>query len=149
MGNNKSRTTKTEKKLIYAVAGALLLEFEQHCRRNIVEYVLKPMMKRRLGARFRLGNLVVLVELPKNGLDAGRLHKHMRELASMAPWLEVVYGVVTDGAKAEYYMLKKGGEPELKTRGSLREVAAAAAADLCAGKIPVVSPEDIADIFRI
>ncbi len=151
MENNKIRaTTKTEKnELIYAVANVLLFEFAQHCKKNIVEYVLKPMIKRRLGPRFRLGNIAVLVEAPGGGLNAGELHQHMRELASMAPWLDVVYGIVTDGTEAEYYMLKKGGVPELKVRGSLSEVAAAAAADLCAGKIPIVSPEDIAVIFGV
>jgi hypothetical protein len=154
MENGKSRTAKTEKnELIYAVAGVLLFEFARHCKKNIVEYVLKPMIKKRLGAQFRLGNLIVTVETKttKGVLNADELHRHMRELASTAPWLDAVYGIATNGTEAEYYVLKRGSteNPELKTRGSLSEVATAATADFCAGKIPVASPEDIADIFRI
>jgi hypothetical protein len=154
MENGKGRTAKTEKnELIYAVAGVLLFEFAQRCKKNIVEYVLKPMIKKRLGAQFRLGNLIVIVETKttKGVLNADELRRHMRELASAAPWLDVVYGIVTNGIEAEYYVLKRGSteDPELKTRGGLSEVASVATADFCAGKIPVAGPEDIADIFRI
>ncbi len=151
MGNNKIRAaTKTEKnELIYAVADVLLFEFAQHCKKNIVEYVLKPMIKKHLGTRFRLGNLIVEIKTTNGDLNANELHQHMHELASTAPWLDVVYGIVTNGVEAEYYVLKREGAPELKVRGSLSEVAAAAAADLCAGKIPIASPEDIAVIFGV
>jgi len=124
------------------VADALLRELSKRCRRSVVEYVLQPMAERSIArGGLRLGNLVVEVG------DVGRLHQRMRELASAAPWLDVVYGIVVDGTETEYYVLRRGGEPELKVRGSLGEVAETAAADLCAGKIPVVSPEDIATIF--
>ncbi len=150
MVNIKNQTTKTTRnELMYIMANTLLYELAQRCKRSVVEYVLRPMIKKRLGTRFRLGNLVVLVEAPGDGLNAGELHQYMRELASMAPWLDVVYGIITNGAEAEYYVLKRGEEPELKARGGFREVAAAAAADLCAGKIPIVSPEDIAVIFGV
>jgi hypothetical protein len=124
------------------VVDVLLREASRRCRRSVVEYVLRPMAERSLArGGLRLGNLVVEVG------DVGRLHRRMRELASAAPWLDVVYGIATDGTSAEYYVLRRGGEPELKARGGLDEVAAAAAADLCAGKIPIANPEDIAYIF--
>ena len=122
----------------------MLLREARRCKRSVVEYVLRPMAERSLArGGLRLGNLVVEVG------DVSKLHQRMRELASAAPWLDVVYGIVTDGAKAEYYALRRGGEPELKVRGSLAEVAETAASDLCAGKIPIASPEDIADIFGV
>jgi hypothetical protein len=123
-------------------ADALLRELSKRCKKNVVEYVLQPMAERNLTrGGLRLGNLVVEVG------GVGGLHQRMKELMSTAPWLDVVYRIVTNGTEAEYYVLRRGGEPELKARGSLAEVAAAAASDLCADKIPVVSPEDIATIF--
>jgi hypothetical protein len=142
------------KELLYAVAALFGREMPKHCKQNVVQYVLRPMIKRQLRAGkpyFRLGNLVVTAT-PGECLAVGKsqLFKHMREVASAAPWLDEVYGViVTDDAHAEYYTLQKGGEPELKAEGDPGEVVAAALATLCAGKIPVVGPEDIAIVFGI
>jgi hypothetical protein len=68
-----------------------------------------------------------------------QLFQYMREVASAAPWLDKVYGViVTDDAHAGYYTLQRGGDPELKAEGDLGEVVAAALTTLCAGKIPII-----------
>jgi hypothetical protein len=141
--------------LVAAVVSALEHELPKYCKRNLVQYALRPMMGRHLRSRrrpdIRLGNLVIEVETPGGGLDAGRsqLRQYMRELASMAPWLDAVHGIVTNGVYAEYYVLGRGGEPEPKMRGSLGEVAAAALANFCAGKVPVVSPEDLVEVLGV
>jgi len=138
--------------LMHAVAKVLECASLQYCRRNVVEYVLRPMIERQLKERkpyIRLGNLVV--EAPGGDFDAGRsqLLQHMRELASAAPWLDAVYGVVTDGVRAEYYALGRGGDPELVMRSNLDKVAVAALANLCADKVPLADPEDIATVFGV
>ena len=107
--------------LMRAVARVLECASLQHCRRNAVEYVLRPIIERQLNERkpyIRLGNLVV--EAPGGDFDAGRLQllQRMRELASAAPWLDAVYGVVTDGVRAEYYALGRGG-PGVGDEGQL------------------------------
>jgi hypothetical protein len=151
----KSGRVVSHGELMYAVASALKCELLRRCKKSVVEYALQPMIERHLRARkrpdIRLGNLVIEVEAPGGGLDAGRsqLRQYMRELASMAPWLDAVYGVVTNGVDAEYYVLGRGGDPESKTRGNLGEVAAAALANFCAGKVPVVSPEDLVEVLGV
>jgi len=138
--------------LVHAVVRVLERASLRHCRRGIVEYVLRLMIERQLKERkhyIRLGNLVV--EVAEDSFEARRLRlfQHMRGLASAAPWLDAIYGVITDGVHAEYYVLGMGGSPELKMRGSLGEVATTALASLCADKVPIVSPEDVAAIFGI
>jgi hypothetical protein len=140
------------RELLYA-AVMLGREMPKFCKQNVVQYVLKPMIERHLrsGTYIRLGNLVV-VATPGECLEAGRqqLLRHMREVASTAPWLDEVYGIiVTDDARAEYYVLRRGESIELKAEGDPGEVVAAALAALCAGKIPVVAPEDTAVIFGV
>ena len=143
------------KELLYAVAVLFGRVMPKHCKQNIAQYVLRPMIERQLKAGkpyFRLGNLVLTATPSGECLAVGKsqLFQHMREVASAAPWLDEVYGViVADDAHAEYYTLRRGGDPELKAEGDPGEVAAAALATLCAGKIPVVSPEDIAAVFGI
>jgi hypothetical protein len=140
---------------MYAVANALECELLQRCKKSVVEYALQPMIERHLRARkrpdVRLGNLVIEVEAPGDSLDAGRaqLCQYMRELASMAPWLDAVHGIVTNGVDAEYYVLGRRGNPEPKTRGSLSEVAAVALANFCADKVPVVRPEDLVEALGV
>ena len=141
--------------LVRALATSIIYESLWWCKGHVVRYVLMPMLKRHLKTRrkpdIRLGNLVVEVVAGDDSIDVGRqrLFRYMRELASMAPWLKAVRGVVTDGTCAEYYVLKKGGEPELKARGDLGEVLPEALADLCASKVPIVDPGDIAVIFGV
>ena len=151
----KDRTSScARKELLHAVAVLFGREMTKHCKQSVVQYILRPMIKRQLRTGkpyIRLGNLVVTAT-PRECLAVGKsqLFKHMREVASAAPWLDEVYGViVADDAHAEYYTLRRGGDPELKAEGDPGEVAAAALATLCAGKIPVVSPEDIAAVFGI
>jgi hypothetical protein len=157
MGSHTSPKIKSgcvRKELLQVVALMLGREMAKHCKQNIVQYVLRPMIERQLKAGnpyIRLGNLVVTAT-PRECLAVGKsqLFKHMRKVASAAPWLDEVYGViVTDDAHAEYYTLRKGGDPELKAEGDPGDIAATALATLCAGKIPVVGPEDIAIVFGI
>lgn len=142
------------RELLYAVAVMLGREMPKYCRQSVAQYVLRPMIESHLRAGrpyIRLGNLVV-VATPKECLDARRtpLFQYMHEVASAALWLDEVYGViVTDDAHAEYYTLQRGGDPELKAEGDLGEVVAAALATLCAGKMSVVSPEDVVVIFGV
>ncbi len=153
-GANKQGHAASRDELVRVLATEIIYESVWWCKENVVKYVLLPMLKRHLKAGkkpdIRLSNLVVEVATPGDGLDASRqrLFLYMRELASVAPWLEVVYGVVTDGAEAEYYVLKSGNL-ELKAKGDLGEVLPEALADLCADKIPVVTPEDVAVIFGV
>jgi hypothetical protein len=140
------------RELLHAAALMLGREMAKHCKQNVAQYVLRPMIERHLRAGkpyIRLGNLVIAA-MPGECLDAGRsqLFQYMREVASAAPWLDEVYGViVTDDARAEYYILRRGGGSELKAEGGPGEVAAAALAALCVGKVPIVDPGDIAAIF--
>jgi hypothetical protein len=141
--------------LVRATAKALMREASRHCKKSVVEYALWPMVERHLRSRrkpdIRLGNLVVEVAATGDSLDASRqrLFRYMQELASIAPWLEVIRGVVTDGMCAEYYVLGKSRDPEPKARGELGEVLPKALADLCADKVPVVAPEDVAAVFGV
>jgi hypothetical protein len=151
-----SGRVRSHDELVHAIASALERELlQQRCKRGVVEHALLPMIGRHLRARrrpdIRLGNLVIEIEAPGSRLDDGRaqLHQYMRDLASMAPWLNIVYGVVTNGMEAEYYVLERGGAPEPKTRGSLGEVMAAALAKFCAGKVPVVRPEDLVEVLGV
>jgi hypothetical protein len=74
--------------LVAAVVSALEHELPKYCKRNLVQYALRPMMGRHLRSRrrpdIRLGNMVIEVEAPRSGLEAGRsqLHQYMRDLAS-------------------------------------------------------------------
>jgi hypothetical protein len=144
----------TRRELLYTVAVMLGREASKYCKQNVTQYVLKPMMERYLKSGkpyVRLGNLVVATA-PGECLEAARqqLFLHMHEVASAAPWLDEVYGViVTDDAHAEHYMIKREGSPELRAEGDPGKVVAAALAALCAGKIPLVSPEDVAIIFGV
>jgi hypothetical protein len=150
---SRSGLAVSRSELVRALATTIIYESLWWCRENVAKYVLWPMLERHLKAGkpdIRLGNLVIWVAAPGDGFDAGRqrLFRYMRELASAAPWLEVVRGVVTDGTCAEYYVLR-GGDPEQKAGGDLGEVLPEALADLCADKVPVVAPEDVAAIFGI
>jgi hypothetical protein len=142
--------TCMHERLMYAVAVMIGREAQKYCKQNLVQYVLRPMIRRHLGRPYiRLGSLVVVAAC---NLDAGRpqLFRHMREVASAAPWLEEVYGViVADDARAEYYVLRKEGGLELKAEGDSGEVIATAITALCSGKVSIVAPEDIATIFGI
>jgi len=74
----------------------------------------------------------------------------MRDLASTAPWLDVVHGVVTNGIETEYYVLERGSTPQLKKKGnSLSEVMAIVLAKFCADKVPVVTPEDLVEVLGV
>ncbi len=70
--------------LMHAVAKALECELLRRCKKSVVEYALRPMIERYLRARkrpdIRLGNLVIEVKAPGDGLDDGRpqLHQYMR-----------------------------------------------------------------------
>ena len=71
---------------------------------------------------------MVVTAMPGECLDAGRsqLLQHMRRVASAAPRLDEVYGVIViNDMHAEYYVLKRGMEPELKAKGDPGEVVAA------------------------
>jgi hypothetical protein len=150
----KTKTNCVRRELLYAVAVMLVREASKHCRQNVARHVLRPTIEKHLKAGrpyIRIGNLMV-TSVPRECLDAGKsqLFQHMHEVASAASWLDEVYGVIViDDTHAEYYVLKRGGEPELRTKGDPGEVAAAALTALCAGKIPVVSPEDVAVIFSV
>lgn len=142
--------------LVAAVVSALEHELPKYCKRNLVQYALRPMMGRHLRSRrrpdIRLGNMVIEVEAPRSDLEAGRsqLHQYMRDLASTAPWLDVIHGVVTNGIETEYYVLERGSTPQLKKEdNSLSEVMATVLVKFCADKVPVVAPEDLVEVLGV
>jgi hypothetical protein len=104
-----------------------MLEMPKHCRQNVAQYVLRMIEKHLRTGKLRIDNLVVTA-MPGECLDAGRsqLFRHMQEVASAAPRLDAVYGVIViDNTHVEYYVLKRRGEPELKVNGNPGEVVAA------------------------
>jgi len=99
----------------------------KHCRQNAAQYVLRMIEKRLRTGKLRIDNLVVTA-MPGECLDAERsqLFQHIREVASLAPRLDEVYGVIViNDTHVEYYVLKRRGEPKLKVKGDPGEVAAA------------------------
>jgi hypothetical protein len=141
-----------EPELRHAFTEALKHELGKYCPKNLVEFVLTPMLERRVKEGqpdIRIGNLIIEVEPPKRDLSVGRsqLYRYMRDLASTVENL-VVKGVVTNGVETEYYELRRE-PPELKMRGTLHEVMSFVLAKFCGERIPIVTSRDLVDILGV
>jgi hypothetical protein len=141
-----------ESELRQALIEALKHELGKYCPKNLVEFVLIPMLERSVKEGrpdIRISNLIIEVESPKRDLSVGRsqLYRYMRDLASTAENL-VVKGVVTNGVETEYYELRRE-PPELKMRGMLHEVMSFVLTKFCSERIPMVTSRDLVDILGV
>ncbi|MEM1800533.1 MAG: hypothetical protein QXF58_02195 [Desulfurococcaceae archaeon] len=124
------------------------------------EYVVKGMLIPALDEAFKSGrrpdirvsNLVIEVEPPGADLSKGReqLFNYMKELHQQLRGKTVVYGLVTNGIKAEFYEYS-GKDPKLLLEDSMANVARGALERFCTqeGKIPVVDAEDLVRLFGV
>jgi hypothetical protein len=151
---------KNESELRQAVVEALKNELSRsRCSKNIVSYVLTPLLDRTIQKKrpdIRFGNIVIEVESPKAELTRGRdqLQQYVERLASLikeSPAKEfVVHGVVTNGFVAEYYKFDVYSKHlSLEKAGGLSEVMRYVLDIFCSEKIPVVTSEDLVDLLGV
>ncbi|MEM4030292.1 MAG: hypothetical protein QXO02_10365 [Thermofilaceae archaeon] len=152
----RSGVFRNESELRQAFVEALKEELRRaSCHRYIAENWLIPALEDALRsgrADIRVSNLVVEVEPPGAGLAVGveQLKRYMNDVFREFLGLVDVFGLVTDGLSAEFYVLQTGGEFELKSRGDMPGVARGAVAAFCSQqKIPIVRVEDLVRLFGV
>jgi len=122
---------------------------------HVRDYVLWPVIdvnERLLKGRpdIRFSNVVIEVEAPGRGISPAKqnqLFSYMQQLAQVAPG-SPIFGVVTDGAVAEWWELDKG-QLMRKMSGSVSDVMRAVLYAFCSQKIRVVTPEELIEAFGV
>jgi len=151
--DTKLRKFSNEPELRQALVEALKEEVNKYCKKDLVEYVFKPMLERVLGDKKRadiiFSNVVIEVEKPGGDLSQGReqLRTYMNDLKSRIKEL-VIHGVVTNGIDAEYYVLDDDNIV-MRMRGGLSQVMNNLLTMICSQKISMISPEDLVEIFGV
>ncbi|NAZ13386.1 MAG: hypothetical protein GU359_04445 [Desulfurococcales archaeon] len=142
-----------EPELRQALVEALKEEAGKYCKKDLAEYVFKPMLERVLRERRRadiiFSNVVIEVENPGGDLSRGReqLYTYMNDLKSRIKEL-VIHGVVTNGIDAEYYVLDDD-HPRLIKTGSLSDVMSDLLTLFCSQKIPIITSEELLSIIGV
>ena len=151
--DTKLRKFSNEPELRQALVEALKEEVNKYCKKDLVEYVFKPMLERVLGDKKRadiiFSNVVIEVEKPGGDLSQGReqLRTYMNDLKSRIKEL-VIHGVVTNGIDAEYYVLDDD-HPRLIKTGSLSDVMSNLLTIFCSQKIPIITSEELLSIIGV
>jgi hypothetical protein len=145
---------RNESELRQAFVEALKEELRTACRSRggLVDYYLIPALDRPVKngrPDIRVANLVFEVEPPRAGLEMGReqLHEYLGKLRDVSEYVKL-HGVVLDGLNAEYWVMESG-RLELVRHGGMADVVRSAIRVFCSEKIPVVQPEDLAEIFGV
>jgi poly-gamma-glutamate capsule biosynthesis protein CapA/YwtB (metallophosphatase superfamily) len=142
-----------EPELRQALVEALKEEVGKYCKKDLAEYVFRPMLERVLRERRRadiiFSNVVIEVENPGGDLSRGReqLYTYMNDLKSRIKEL-VIHGVVTNGIDAEYYVLDDD-HPRLIKTGSLSDVMSDLLTLFCSQKIPIITSEELLSIIGV
>jgi hypothetical protein len=151
--DTKLRKFSNEPELRQALVEALKEEAGKYCKKDLAEYVFKPMLERVLREKRRadiiFSNVVIEVENPGGDLSQGRkqLYTYMNDLKSLIKEL-VIHGVVTNGIDAEYYVLDDD-HPRLRKTGSLSDVMSNLLTIFCSQKIPVITSEELLSILGV
>lgn len=154
--DTRERIFKNESELRQAFVEALKEELARSiCNRYLVNAWLVPALDetfKRGRPDIRISNLVIEVEPPNSGLEKGReqLKEYMRELYESTGGKVDVYGVVTDGVKAELWIRDYSGfRCEYCDDRSMANVLRKALNLFCSQKIPVVNVEDLVRLFGV
>ena len=148
---------RNESELKHAFVEALKEELggsKSKCNEYVVKGMLIPALDEALKSGrkpdIRVSNLVVEVEPPVADLSKGReqLFNYMKELHQQLQGKTVVYGLVTNGIKAEFYEYS-GKDPKLLLEDSMANVARGALELFCSQKIPVVDAKDLVRLFGV
>ncbi|MEM4005149.1 MAG: hypothetical protein QXM43_05895 [Desulfurococcaceae archaeon] len=153
--DTKGGVFRNESELRHAFVEALKEELDgSKCDKYVVKGMLIPALDEafKSGRRpdIRVSNLVIEVEPPGADLSKGReqLFNYMKELHQQIRGKTVVYGLVTNGIKAEFYEYS-GKDPKLLLEDSMANVARGALERFCSQKIPVVDAEDLVRLFGV
>jgi hypothetical protein len=151
--DTKLNKFSNEPELRQALVEALKEEAGKYCKKDLAEYVFKPMLEKVLREKRRadiiFSNVVIEVENPGGDLSQGReqLYTYMNDLKSLIKEL-VIHGVVTNGIDAEYYVLDDD-HPRLRKTGSLSDVMSNLLTIFCSQKIPVITSEELLSIIGV
>lgn len=135
---------------VEALKGELqVLEYDRYVADHVVSPAIDEVL-REGRPDVRLFNFIVEVEAPQSGLSAGRsqLHRYMGDLFDRAAGRIEVLGLVTDGDRAEFWVLDRRGFRR-EAEGDMPRVAALAIQMFCSRKIPVVTSRDLVRIFGV
>ncbi|MDW8082672.1 MAG: hypothetical protein RMI56_02620 [Sulfolobales archaeon] len=147
---------KTESDLRQAFVEALKEELRRLkiCDARIVSLWLAPALDKYLKSGkpdIILSNLIIEVKRPGEDIGVGRkqLFNYMKELFEKLGGKVKVYGLLTNGKKAELYEYD-GVKPKERYSGGMPEVSRRALNEFCSqGRIPIVEAEDLIRLFSL